>query len=157
MIVFDLKCTTGHVFEAWFGSTDDYEGQKTKGLVSCPMCGDTDIGKAVMAPAVAPKGNQRPEPRAVEGQVMPDAQPHAILPEQAKEMLAALAQLQAKVEESCDYVGDRFADEARAIHHGESEARGIYGVTSLEEAKALHEEGVPVAPLPFRPRRLTDA
>lgn len=155
MIVFDLKCATGHVFEAWFGSSDDYEAQQAKGLVSCPMCGAAEISKAVMAPAVAPKGNQRVAKAPPEAPT--EAQPHAILPEQAKEVLAALAELQARVEASCDYVGEQFAEEARAIHHGETEARGIYGVTTLEEAKALHEEGVAVAPLPFRPRRLTDA
>jgi hypothetical protein len=147
MIVFDLRCARTHVFEAWFGSSADYESQRERGLVNCPICGDTEIAKAVMAPAVAPKGNQRSEARP--------AAAHA--PEAVKAMLAALAALQTKVEADCDYVGDRFADEARAIHVGEAEARGIYGETTIEEALALHEEGIDVAPLPFRPKRTTDA
>ena len=150
MIVFDLRCANAHVFEAWFGSSDDYESQKARGLVGCPVCGDTDIGKAVMAPAVAPKGNQRPANDAPQPAAAHD-------PEQVKAMLTALAEIQAKVEANCDYVGDRFADEARAIHLGESEARGIYGETTLAEAQALREEGIEVAPLPFRPRRTSDA
>lgn len=146
MIVFDLRCPNAHVFEAWFGSSDDYESQRERKLVSCPICSDTDVGKAVMAPAVAPKGNQRP------------SQPVAAhSPEEIKAALAALAAVQAKVEESCDYVGDRFADEARAIHLGETEARGIYGEATPAEATALREEGIEVAPLPFRPKRVADA
>ena len=152
MIVFDLRCGRAHVFEAWFGSSADYEAQAARGLVACPMCGDTDVAKAVMAPAVAPKGNRtRPPVPPVAGPVA--ANP----PEAAKAMLAALAQLQATVEANCDYVGDRFADEARAIHLGETEARGIYGEATPEQAAALRDEGVDVAPLPFRPKRRADA
>jgi len=147
VIVFDLRCDKAHVFEAWFGSTADYESQRDRGLVACPVCDSPDVSKAVMAPAVAPKGNRRPEPQPVA------ANP----PEPVKAMLAALAEIQSKVEASCDYVGDRFADEARAIHHGEVEARGIYGEASAADAAALREEGIEVAPLPFRPKRAADA
>ncbi len=148
MIVFDLRCAHAHVFEAWFGSTADYESQQARGLVSCPLCGDTDIAKAVMAPAVGAKGNQRadkPQPVA--------AHP----PEAVKAMLAAIAEVQAKVEANCDYVGDRFADEARAIHHGDAAERGIYGEATIEQAAALKDEGIEVAALPFKPKRATDA
>lgn len=146
MIVFDLRCANAHVFEAWFGSTTDYESQRERALIGCPVCGDTDIGKAVMAPAVSPKGNQRIEAPAA-----------AHAPEEVKTMLAALAAVQAKVEESCDYVGDRFADEARAIHLGEVEARGIYGEATASEAEALREEGIEIALLPFRSKRTANA
>lgn len=147
MIVFDLRCSNAHVFEAWFGSSEDFEQQRERGLVSCPLCGDAGVGKAVMAPAVGAKGNQRAEKQPVA------AHP----PEAVKAMLAAIAEVQAKVEANCDYVGDRFADEARAIHHGEAEARGIYGEATFEQAAALKDEGIEVAALPFRPKRAADA
>jgi hypothetical protein len=147
VIVFDLRCADGHVFEAWFGSTADYDAQRERGLVACPVCSVTDVAKAVMAPAVPTKGNRRA-----------DAKPAAAHPPaEVKAMLAALAEVQAKVEASCDYVGDRFADEARAIHLGEAETRGIYGEATPEQAAELREEGIDVAPLPFRPKRAADA
>ena len=163
MIVFDLRCGQAHVFEAWFGSTADYDAQAARGLVSCPLCGDKAVTKAAMAPAVPAKGNQtrraapaEPEPAAA-APAMP-AQPLAAHPPAAvKAMLAALAEVQAKVEANCDYVGDRFADEARAIHHGEADSRGIYGEATPEQAAALKDEGIEVAALPFRPKRIADA
>jgi hypothetical protein len=150
MIVFDLRCAQAHVFEAWFGSGDDYDAQRARGLVACPICGDREVTKAAMAPAVPAKGNRAP----AAGPAQPVA---AHPPEMVKAMLAAMAEVQAKVEANCDYVGDRFADEARAIHHGESERRGIYGEATPEQAVALKEEGIEVAALPFRPKRATDA
>jgi hypothetical protein len=133
MIVFDLKCAVqGHVFEGWFGSSEDYESQSARGLVTCPICGDADVGKAPMAPRVGAKGNQVP------------ADPAAI-----KKALAEMADLQKRMLENSDFVGDRFPDEARAIHLGEAEARAIHGRASRDEAKTLADEGIPVAPLPF--------
>ena len=162
MIVFDLRCVAGHVFEAWFGSTADYEAQAMRGLVACPLCGDKAVTKAVMAPAVPAKGNQTRRPAPAESEsatgAPAPAQPLAAHPPQAvKAMLAALAEAQAKVEANCDYVGDRFTDEARAIHHGEADSRGIYGEATPEQAAALKEEGIDVAALPFRPKRIADA
>lgn len=161
MIVFDLKCAHDHVFEAWFGSSADYEAQAARGLVACPLCGDTGVAKAVMAPAVAPKGNQtrRPAPpEPADAPAPPAPGPIAAnAPAEVKAMLAALAEVQAKVEASCDYVGDRFADEARAIHLGEAEHRGIYGEATPEQAAALRDEGIEVAALPFRPKRAANA
>jgi len=141
MIAYDLKCGRAHVFEAWFGSSADYDDQKARGLLACPLCDDRAVEKAVMAPAVAAKSNQRP----------------AVAPDDAKALLAKLAEMQAKLEAASDYVGDRFADEARAIHLGEAEARAIHGEATADDAKALAEEGIPVAPLPFRTRRRADA
>lgn len=153
MIVFDLRCAHAHVFEAWFGSGDEYEAQRARGLVACPICGDREVSKAAMAPAVPVKGNRAPAPNATA-----PAQPVAAHPpEMVKAMLAAMAEVQAKVEANCDYVGDRFADEARAIHHGESERRGIYGEATAEQAVALKDEGIEVAALPFKPKRAADA
>ena len=154
MIVFDLRCAQAHVFEAWFGSSADYEAQAARGFVTCPICGDASIEKAVMAPAVAPKSNQTRAPAPAEPVAAPVA---AHPPEAIKAVLAVLAEVQAKVEANCDYVGDRFADEARAIHLGEAEARGIYGEATPEQAEALRDEGIEVAPLPFRPKRAADA
>ncbi|QEH78017.1 DUF1178 family protein [Sphingomonas sp. C8-2] len=151
MIVFDLACNNaGHVFEIWFGSSADYEDQKARGLVMCPYCGSTDVDKAVMAPNVAPKGNQRSEPSA--GAPIPAAA-NIPSPEEFKAMVSKLAEVQAKMLEGSDYVGNRFADEARSMHLGEQESRPIHGQTSPQEAKALIDEGVPVAPLllPVRP------
>jgi hypothetical protein len=154
MIVFDLQCgDNGHVFEAWFGSTDDYESQRARGLVECPICGSGAIEKAVMAPRLAAKGNSRSEIR------LPDASPQSDAPvpmasgetsaAAMKAMLRALAEAQKKALEGSDYVGKRFAEEARAIHEGDSEERAIHGQATPEEARALIEDGVHVAPLPF--------
>lgn len=141
MIVYDLKCSRAHVFEAWFGSSEDFAGQQDRGLVACPVCDDRAIEKAVMAPAVGPKGNRR------------------TTDSHARAELARLAALQADVERNCDYVGRAFVEEARARFHEADErpARGIFGEATIAAALELVEEGIPVAPLPFRPRQAADA
>jgi hypothetical protein len=141
MIVFDLKCLDeGHVFEAWFGSSGDYDDQRERGLLQCPLCGTADVEKAVMAPRLGAKGNQGS---------MPAADEEGPEPEALKAMLAAAAAAQKKLLMQSSYVGDRFADEARAIHLGEAEARAIHGRATRAEAKNLIDEGIEVAPLPF--------
>jgi hypothetical protein len=130
MIVFDLRCEAEHVFEAWFGSSAAYEEQKTRGLVACPMCGSTEVGKALMAPRLGTAPGDRS-------------------PGEIKAMIGALAQAQARALESSRWVGPRFAAEARAMHEGERTQEPIHGQASLAEAKALVEEGVPIAPLPL--------
>ncbi|MGP1353003.1 MAG: DUF1178 family protein [Parasphingopyxis sp.] len=149
MIVFDLQCGDAHVFEAWFGSSADYEEQCEKGLVSCPICGSQDIGKAPMAPAVGTKGNRKAEASGGVGDKLVSVSNTNPDPAQMKAMLETLAKQQAKALENSDYVGEKFADEARAMHDGEKDERPIHGQTSIEEAKALLEDGVPVAPLPL--------
>jgi hypothetical protein len=142
LIIFDLKCAPrGHVFEAWFGSSADYEDQKARGLVACPLCGADEIDKAPMAPAVGAKSNSRAAPAS------PDL--YSGGPEQVKAMLAAAAALQRKLLDGSESVGDRFAAEARAIHLGEAQARAIHGQATREQAESLIEDGIPVAPLPF--------
>ncbi|HWI87445.1 MAG TPA: DUF1178 family protein [Sphingomonas sp.] len=141
MIVFDLSCATGHVFEAWFGSSDDYLDQRARGLVSCPICGAEEIGKAVMAPNVAPKGNRVSAAMPVRG--------GAAAPAEMKAMLAALAKAQARLLEGSENVGRRFAAEARAIYDGDAPERLIHGEATREEAAALAEDGVQVSPLPL--------
>jgi hypothetical protein len=125
MIVFDLRCRdSGDIFEAWFQSSADYEQQKARGLVQCPICQSAKVEKAPMAPRVPAKSS---------GEVP----------------LAQLAALQAKMLENSEWVGDRFAEEARSIHLGEAEARAVHGSATPAEAKSLIDEGVPVAPLPL--------
>lgn len=143
MIVFDLRCTAGHVFEAWFGSSGDYADQKARGLLSCPICGDAAVDKAVMAPNVGAKGNR------TTAAAVPATLPGGLDAEKAKQLLAELAKVQAKVLESSDWVGRDFAREARAIHDGESTHRSIHGEASPAEVKALIEDGIGVAPLPL--------
>ncbi len=139
MIVFDLRCaSSGHVFEAWFGSSDDYESQRTRGLVACPICGDPDVAKAPMAPAVPKKGGSAPPAD------MMSAPPAAV-----KEMLGKMAALQREILAKSEWVGDRFATEARAMHVGDIDSRPIHGHTTPEQAESLAEDGVPVAPLLF--------
>ncbi|MBY8821242.1 DUF1178 family protein [Sphingomonas colocasiae] len=148
MIVFDLRCGHDHVFEAWFGSSDDYADQKRRGLLSCPMCGDVAIEKAVMAPNVSAKGNSRSEPSNVPMAAGAQA-PAEHSPAEVKAMLAMLARAQSAMLEKSEWVGRDFADRARAMHLGESDQSAIHGEVSPEQAKALVDEGVPVAPLPF--------
>jgi hypothetical protein len=137
MIIFDLKCAPqGHVFEAWFASSAAYDEQQARGLVACPLCGSEVVAKAPMAPAVGPRANSHPGPSSP-----PSGE--------AKAMLAAAAGLQKRLLEGSEGVGDRFADEARAIHLGEAEARAIHGQATRAEAESLLDEGVPIAPLPF--------
>ncbi|MCJ8157612.1 DUF1178 family protein [Sphingomonas sp. LaA6.9] len=141
MIVFDLRCaSSGHVFESWFGSSADYEDQRARRLIACPLCGDADVSKAVMAPNVAPKGNRGGT------EIRQLATP---APEQMKAALEALARAQAAALKDSHWVGKDFANEARAMHLGETEQRTIHGEATAEQARALVDEGVEVAPLPF--------
>ena len=158
MIVFDLHCEAGHVFEAWFGSSQDYEDQRARQLVHCPICDSPAVSKAPMAPAISAKSNQRSDaPTTTAVATGPQASATGD-PATMKALMEAMADYQRKVEENCDWVGDRFAEEARALHFGESERdRGIYGEASLEDARALAEEGIAIAPLPFRGKKASDA
>jgi len=143
LIVFDLKCSPGgHVFEAWFGSSADYEGQRQRGLVSCPLCGSERIEKAAMAPRVGSKGIQARQDLAL--QPMAASDPGAV-----KEMLAAMAAVQKQMLASSTYVGESFTDEARAIQAGDAEARSIHGRATRTQTAALLRDGIQIIPLPF--------
>jgi hypothetical protein len=134
MIIFDLKCgPQGHVFEAWFGSNEDFEAQRQRGLVACPICGADEVEKAPMAPSVGAKGNRLTGPP----------------PEAVKAIMSKMAAAQKEMLETSEHVGDRFPDEARAIHLGDAEARAIHGRASPAEADSLRDEGIPISPLPF--------
>jgi hypothetical protein len=133
MIVFDLRCGNTHVFEAWFRDSKEYERQKKRRQITCPVCGDTACDKAPMAPAVT----SSKEDRQAREQAM------------AAEAYRKLAELRRQVEEKCEYVGDKFADEALKIHYGETGKRDIYGEASKEEAENLREEGVEFGLIPW--------
>ena len=145
MIKYALVCDQAHAFEGWFARSADYDEQQGKGLVDCPVCGSRAVTKQIMAPNVAGTkkrgGSALPAPT---GGAPAEAGRRAM-------MMEAMAKVRAHVEESFDYVGDTFAREARAIHEGKSEERGIYGEATPAEVKGLVEDGVPVAPLPPAP------
>ena len=136
MIKFSLSCAEGHSFESWFQSGQAFDTLLQRGLVTCPHCGNADVSKALMAPAVSP-ARKAPAPAP-------------------EDTAAKLAALRAEVEANSDYVGDRFASEARAMYLGDIPDRPIYGEANLKDAKALVEDGVPVLPLPFTPKRKTN-
>lgn len=144
MIHFDLRCRAdGHVFDGWFRSGEDFERQLSAGLVECPHCGAHEVEKALMAPAVAArKAGDASRPGAVAGGALPPGMAEAY---------AKLQDLAREVRTNGHYVGNRFAEEARRIHFGESEARRIYGEASGAEVKALAEDGIPALPLPPLP------
>lgn len=137
MIRFSLICEREHEFEGWFRSNDDFETQKKRGFVDCPTCGSRKVDKALMAPAISTGAKQEKIALA-----MGEAQ---------RQALAQLRALSRKIRENADYVGDRFAEEARKIHFGESEPRGIYGEATSEEVRGLIEDGVDFMPIPMLP------
>ena len=146
MILYELKCSNGHYFEGWFKDSSTYDLQEKRGEVACPICSDISVSKAPMAPAVSTsrkKDNRAQQPA-------PPMEDRAA--EIAREILQAAGKVQRYVEENCDYVGDQFADEARAIHYGEAEERGIYGEATIDEATNLLEEDIPVNRIPWRRR-----
>lgn len=143
MIVFDLVCAGKHRFEGWFASSAAFADQQARGLLTCPHCGSAEVEKAPMAPAVPAKGNTRSEPAT-------SKQPVASkLPPELAKAMQALAKAQAKALANSTWVGDKFAEESRAIHYGEREHATIHGQASAEDAAALLEEGIAVTPLPF--------
>ena len=150
MIRYSLRCQKDHEFEAWFRSSADYDKQAADNDVPCPICGDHKIVKAPMAPSIGRAGKDKGAPTP--------AAPNAAAPAEEKVQLAAdprqqaliqaMRELRKKIVEGSDYVGDKFAEEARKIHYQETEPRGIYGEATPEEAEKLAEEGVEFAPLP---------
>jgi hypothetical protein len=154
MIKYSLQCGKGHEFEAWFPSSAAFDKQARRGLVACARCGDTRVSKSLMAPNLSPRTRKRREiaAPAPAGNAPAAAQSlqASASPEQ-REMLALLRKLKAEVVAKSEYVGPRFAEEARKIHHEEAPARGIYGEASREEVEALHSDGVECYPLPVLP------
>ena len=138
MIKYTLHCSNFHQFDSWFSSSEAFDKLKDSKLLSCELCGDTSVSKSVMAPSVKTKKDE-----VIKG---------ALLQNTVKEN-NLIKELRKKVEKSCEYVGDKFAEEARAMHDGESPERSIYGKTTKQEAKLLLEEGIPVMPLPWHDKR----
>ena len=143
MIKYALVCDNAHEFEGWFAASADFDSQSERGLIACPTCGSNTIRKQIMSPSVA-GAKKRGEAAA--------SSPGA---KQAM-MMEAMARVRAHVEDTFDYVGDTFAREARAIHEGKSEDRGVYGEATPAEVKGLVEDGVPVAALPPAPPKKND-
>lgn len=145
MIVFDLECSGGHRFEGWFGSSEDFAQQQERGLLTCPQCGDGDVLKAPMAANLGRKGNQRSEVAAAK----PQAMSKGALPPEAAKVMQAMAAMQTEALKSSKWVGESFAEDARAMHYGEREVEQIHGQATAAEARSLLDEGIEVAPLPF--------
>jgi hypothetical protein len=133
MILFALRCAHGHEFEGWFRDSSGFEAQLDAAEIACPDCGDTSVEKAVMAPRLK---------RSREAKLSPVA---------PAEMRKALTELRRQIEANCDYVGSRFAEEARRIHYGETDPRGIYGEASTEESRELADEGISFGRIPWVP------
>ena len=139
MIVYRIACGQGHEFEGWFKNSAAFEEQVAEGALACPICGEVDIRKAPMAPAVSSAGSKR------------DSPPPPLDPQKTRQFMAGFRKF---VEKNAEYVGTRFPEEARKIHHGEKEDRHIYGEATLKEAKELVDEGITIAPLPSDPDKL---
>ncbi|MDO8973804.1 MAG: DUF1178 family protein [Reyranella sp.] len=160
MILYRLRCADGHEFDSWFKDSKTYERQEKKSLIGCAVCGSAKVERALMAPRIGKKGKDSTLPAVVEAPAAettsapsPEQQQIAALARQMpKELREALLAVRAEVEKNCEPVGDKFAEEARKIHYGESDKRGIYGQTSEEEAEALAEEGIEFGRLPWIPR-----
>lgn len=138
MIHYDLTCPNGHNFDSWFQSAEAFYALQAAGHLSCAICGAAGIEKRIMAPAVRPARKAGDKPK---------------LKEPASDLEAAMAEMRRQIEANSDYVGLNFAAEARRMHEGEIDERAIHGEAKAEDARALLEDGIPVAPLPFLPKR----
>jgi hypothetical protein len=163
MIHYQLRCAAGHGFDGWFPDSASFDKQAKAGLVECPHCGTAKVERALMAPAIRKSRRKAlpapvPAPEAEATPAAAPAPPPEALPARAAagpmpaQVVALLQRMRAEVEKNCDYVGKDFAEEARKIHMGETEERGIYGEATQAEAEALAEEGIDIARLPWVPR-----
>jgi len=138
MIKYKLQCKNLHQFESWFRTSDDYEKLNNEKMLSCEICGSKSISKSLMSPSVSSKEKKRTKETL------------DTVPSKAQKLIN---QLKKEVEKNCEYVGDNFEKEARAIHYGDSPERSIYGKTTIKEAKSLYDDGIPVTPLPWVDRK----
>ncbi|PCI33082.1 MAG: hypothetical protein COB54_04880 [Alphaproteobacteria bacterium] len=159
MIVFDLRCEENHVFEAWFRNSEAYEDQAMSDQVECPFCGSTSVSKSLMSPNIPAKSNRRPRPGPdfikADHMVAASANVPDSMEASAEDVKRALEHMhntmkkyRNHVKKECEYVGENFAKEARAIHDGDAETRGIYGEATLEETEELLNDGVDILPVP---------
>jgi len=169
MIKYQLICDQNHEFEGWFGNSAGFEEQQKTGFLTCPICGSADVRRALMAPNLASPKTRKTDlaasqPSSESGVSAPAAKPDnsaappqtaSLPPEAAAQMhqvMAEMRRLQTKIRSECRDVGDKFAEEARKIHYGESDAEGIYGHATAEEREALDEEGIAVLDMPWLPK-----
>ena len=162
MIRYQLQCNKKHVFEAWFSNSEAYEKQSKRNLITCPQCGSSTVSKAIMAPNISIKANRKqPAPKTQD-----TAEPEVIAPrsepvapniqrnniaQTRREAIAAVKKIREIVAQNAEYVGPKFAEEARKIHYEEVEEKGIYGEASTQEVRELLEEGIEIQPLPILP------
>ena len=158
MIRYSLRCERDHTFESWFQDSSAYDSQVKRKLVSCPVCDSVKVEKAIMAPRiVGKKGRERTEPQPeaaappASTETAAPAAPTPLVMAQERELRAKLKELRDHIVKNADNVGERFPNEARAMHYGDKEHRPIYGEASPDEAKALVDEGIDVSPLPVLP------
>ena len=153
MIVFDIKCSQAHIFEAWFSDSDAFENQVAKNEIQCPVCGDSSVEKAPMAPNISAgtgKGRGRSDTTVKSSSGTLNSKGPS--PEQVGEAIKTLRNMRKVIEENFDYVGEKFPEEARKIHQGEVEKHNIYGDATKEETDELKEEGIDVTQMPWVPR-----
>ena len=143
MIHYDLICDQGHAFDGWFRDSAAYDEQAARGLVTCSVCGSIKVEKQLMAPGIPMKSNRKADSPQKMATVPADPRVAA--------MMQMVREMRRQVEANAEYVGDRFAEEARKIHYEETEKRGIYGEATADDARALIEEGIEVHPLPRLP------
>lgn len=144
MIRYSLECDQNHTFEGWFRNSADFDRQAKRKLVTCPECGSAKVTKALMAPSVATGRSKSKEVSVANSEATAEAR-------KRQELVALMRKLRAEVEKNAEYVGPRFAEEARKMHHEEAEKRGIYGEATPDEARELHEDGIEFYPLPKLP------
>ena len=162
MIRYALKCNCELSFESWFKSADAFDALVASRMVTCPHCGSDQVKKSLMTPGVRASRKQATEPEHVENAPSDTAMPESVLPENMMtnapdpKLVEAMKTLREHVEKTSDYVGNKFAEEARAMHDGDRPHRPIYGEAKAEDAKKLIEDGVPALPLPFIPRQKTN-
>ena len=161
MIRYTLKCSEDHSFESWFKSASAFETLQSAGQLSCPHCGSEQVSKSLMAPPVSTARKNDSTVKAVETPAEGPAAVQSVAPAPAKptppitaqDTEAALTAMRDHVEQNADYVGTDFTKQARAMNDGEAPERSIYGEAKVEDAKAMIEDGVPILPLPFMPKR----
>jgi hypothetical protein len=154
MIRYTLRCERDHSFESWFQSSAAYDSQAKRKLVTCPVCGSAEVEKAIMAPRIVGKKGREKAAAPVEAAVpaeTPATESTSLMMAQERELRAKIKELRDHIVKNADNVGEKFPNEARAMHYGDKEHRPIYGEASPEEARALIDEGVEVSPLPTLP------
>ncbi len=153
MIKYSLICNKEHAFEGWFSTSEDFDAQKKRNLVNCPICNSSDIAKTLMAPSISTRNVKTPDPGSQGNKAAKETvlTANSEIPANFNELVSQMRDLRTHIQKNSDNVGNKFPDEARKIHYGEVEKRSIYGQASAEDVKELVEEGVEVLPLPVLP------